>query len=115
MMGEKALEECEVCTIEIETVETSCCEEEKAEEPISISSENPVCCQDEFVYNKVKDDFIFTKSEKIFFLSFENLSQTVTLIPPLIDFQKEESFYCDSSPPFLINPEIHISNAALLI
>ena len=115
MMQEKTLAECEVCMIEMQKVETFCCDEEKVEEPITISSVNPICCQDEFVYNKVEDEFISGKSEITFFLSSENSFQTLALIPPSFDFSSEESFYCDSSPPFLINPEIHITNSVLLI
>lgn len=115
MMGKKSLNDCEVCKIEMQKVKTSCCEEEKTEAIITISSQNPVCCLDEFVFNKVEDDFIYSKSETTFFLSFENFFQPVALIPPSIDFQTNESFFCDSSPPFLINPEIHITNSILLI
>jgi hypothetical protein len=115
MMQEKTLAECEVCMIEMQKVESSCCDEEKVEEPITISSVNPICCQDEFVYNKVEDEFIYSKSELTLFLSSENSFQTLALIPPTFDFSSEESFYGDSSPPFLINPEIHITNSVLLI
>ena len=115
MMQEKMLAECEVCMIEMQEVEPSCCNEEINEELITISSENPICCQDEFVYNKVEDEFISGKSEITLYLSSENLFQTLALIPPTFDFSSEESFYGDSSPPFLINPEIHITNSVLLI
>jgi hypothetical protein len=115
MMKAKTLADCEVCMIEMEKVETSCCELEKIEIQVQITSQNPVCCQDEFVYNKIEDEFLFNKSEIIFFLSSENSVQPLTLIPPTFEFSSEESFYCDSSPPFLINPEIHITNSVLLI
>ncbi len=115
MMGEKSLNECEVCKIEMQKVETSCCVEDKVQEPITISSENPICCQDEFVFNKVEDDFIYTKSDVNVFSSSENLFYTITLVPPFVDFSKETSFYGDSSPPFLIDSEIHITNHSLLI
>jgi hypothetical protein len=115
MMKEKTLSECEVCLAEMQKVETSCCNEEKNEEQITISSVNPICCQDEFVYNKIEDEFISGKSEITLFLSSENSFQPIALIPPTFDFSSEVSFYCDSSPPFLINPQIHITNSVLLI
>jgi hypothetical protein len=115
MMKEKTLSKCEVCLTEMKKVETSCCNEEKNEEQITISSVNPICCQDEFVYNKIEDEFISGKSEITLFLSSENSFQPIALIPPTFDFSSEVSFYCDSSPPFLINPEIHITNSVLLI
>jgi len=114
MMKQKSLSECEVCTIEMQKVETSCCEIENVEVQVQIIAQNPVCCQDEFVYNKVEDKFLYSKSETTFLLSFENFCQTVALFPPSIDFQKNESFFCDSSPPFLINPELHLTNSIFL-
>ena len=115
MMKEKTISECEVCMIEMQKVETSCCNEEIIDYSITISSENPICCQDEFVYNKIEDEFIYGKSEITLFLSSDNSFQPISLIPPSFDLSSEESFYCDSSPPFLINPEIHITNSVLLI
>jgi hypothetical protein len=115
MMEEKSLSECEVCKIEMEKVETSCCSEKTTEYPVKISSENPFCCQEEFVYNKVDDEFVNNKTEVNFFSSSENLLQSIILISPSFDFSIEESFYCDSSPPFLINSELHITNSVLLI
>jgi hypothetical protein len=115
MMEKMSSSECEVCMIEMQKVETSCCSEEMNEELLTISAENPVCCQEEFVYNKVEDELLFNKTEITFFLSSENSVQPLTLIPPTFEFSSEESFYCDSSPPFLINPEIHITNSVLLI
>lgn len=115
MMEQKSLSECEVCVIEMQKVETSCCDKDTVQEPITISSENPVCCQDEFVYNKIENEFLYNKSEINFFLSSENSVQPLTLIPPTFEFSSEESFYSDSSPPFLINPEIHITNSVFLI
>ncbi|MGB5529076.1 MAG: hypothetical protein WBQ32_03825 [Ignavibacteriaceae bacterium] len=115
MMKEKSLTECEVCMIEMQKVETSCCNEEMNEEQITISSQNPICCQDEFVYNKIEDEFIFNKFELNSFTSSEISFQTVILIPASIDLEPNISFYCDSSPPFLINPELNITNSVFLI
>lgn len=115
MMGKRSLNECEACKTEIEKIETSCCSNESPEYPVTISSDKPVCCQDAFVYNKVEDQFIFNKSDINSFSSPENLVQLITLIPPSVEFNSEESFYCDSSPPFLINPDLNITNSTFLI
>jgi hypothetical protein len=115
MMKEKTLTECEVCIIETQMVETSCCSEQINEELITISSVKPICCQDEFVYNKIEDEFILSKTDAQLFLTSEELPQVFAVIPHSTDFSSEVSFYCDSSPPFLINPEIHITNSVLLI
>jgi hypothetical protein len=114
MMQEKSLSECEMCSTEVEKIVTSCCAEETSDYQVSISSENPVCCQSEFVYNKVEDQFVNIKIE-IDFYSLQNLVQPVALISSQSEFYPIESFYTDSSPPFLINSEIHITNSVLLI
>ncbi len=115
MMQEKSFSGCEICKAEMERNESSCCAEETMEFSITISSDNPICCQDEFVYNKVEDEYVTTKSDVNFFSSSENLFQAITIISPSIYFSLQESIYCDSSPPFLIDPEINITNSVLLI
>ena len=113
MMQKKSLNECEVCAEEKEEV-SSCCSEKVSENTIKFSSHRPVCCQEEFVYNKVEDEFVNNKTDVNFFSSSEILYQPIILIPHTFDFSLDESFYCDSSPPFLINPELYISNSILL-
>ena len=115
MMGKRSLSECEACKTEIEKIETSCCSNQTPEYPVTISSDQPVCCQDAFVYNKVEDQFIFNKSDVSYLSASENFVQPITLIPPSIDYILVESFYCDSSPPFLINPDLNITNSTFLI
>jgi len=115
MMQEKSLNECEMCSTEMEKVVTSCCSEKPFDYPVSISAVNPVCCQSEFVYNKVEDQFVNNKSEINFYLTYINLFQPVTLISSQSEFYPIESFYTDSSPPFLIDPEQHLTNSILLI
>jgi len=114
MMQKKSLNECEVCAEEKEEV-SSCCSEEVFENAIKFSSDRPVCCQEEFVYNKVEDKFVINKSDMNSFSSTQNLFHSVTLIPTATSFSIVAYFCCDSSPPFLINPELCISNSILLI
>jgi hypothetical protein len=115
MMQQKSLSECEMCSTKVEKVVTSCCAEELFNYPVSISSDKPVCCQSKFVFNKVEDEFIYNKSDVTFFSSIEKLIQPITLVSPLLDFSLQESLYCDSSPPFLISPDLNITNSVLLI
>ncbi len=115
MMGKRSSNECEMCKAEIEKIEPSCCSLKTMEYSLTISSANPVCCQEEFVYNKVEDEFVTNKTDVSFFSSSEILFQSIVLIPHTFDFSLEESFYCDTSPPFLINPEMFITNSILLI
>lgn len=114
MMQEKSLSECQICAIDEEKIQTSCCNEETTDNAVTITSENPVCCQSEFVYNKVEDEFVNDKSE-VNFNSSVILYQAIELIPYVFDFSSEASFYSDSSPPFLTKSEIYIVNSVFLI
>ena len=115
MMQKRSISECETCKVELEKIKPSCCTEEIPENKLQVSAENSVCCQTGFAYNKVEDDFITNKQDVNFFSLSENLFQPIILISPSFDFSIQESFFCDSSPPFLINPELYISNSILLI
>jgi hypothetical protein len=115
MMETKSLSECGVCANYEDEILYSCCLKGTLENKVSIASENMICCQEEFVYNKIDDEFVNNKTDVNYFSSIEILFQSTVLIPHSFDFSLEESFYCDSSPPFLINPELYISNSILLI
>jgi hypothetical protein len=115
MMRQKTISSCDMCKAEIEKNGTSCCNDDAQEYSVTISADTPLCCQDQFVINKVEDHFIFNKPDIIFFSSIEKLFHSITIISPSKDYSLQESFYCDSSPPFLINPEINITNSILLI
>lgn len=115
MMQEKSFSECEICSSTLNEEFTSCCALDDNPNLISISSDKSACCQNEFVYNKVEDNFLSNKTEANIYFSFDNLFQQISLHQPIIDFQSKKSFYCDSSPPFLVNSDIYITNLALLI
>jgi hypothetical protein len=100
------------CMMHNKPVKSDCCEE-NSESPFMTSFENPGCCQTEFVYKKIEDEFLFNKTE-VTPVSSEYILQPIVL-SPTADFYYNESFYYDSSPPFLINPELYISNSVLLI
>jgi hypothetical protein len=115
MMEQKSLSECEMCMADEVKAESSCCSEESSDYLFTISPENPICCQSVFVYNKLEDDFILSKTDVELILTSEVLPQVIAIIPQSVEISLEESFYCDSSPPFLINPELNISNSVFLI
>ena len=115
MMEKKSISECEMCKIEMQKFESSCCSKDNSDNSVIIKSEKSTCCQDEFVYKKVEDEFVNNKTDINFISSSEILFQPIVLISHTFDFSIEESFYNDSSPPFLINPELHITNSVLLI
>ncbi len=105
----------DACMMHHKPVSSGCCADETSENPHLVSFENLGCCEIDFVFNKVKDDFVSNKPDVNIFLSSENLLQPVTLTTLSTDFSFDVLFYCDSSPPFLINPELHITNSILLI
>lgn len=115
MMQEKSFSECEICSSTLNEVFTSCCALDDNQNLISISSYKSACCQNEFVYNKVEDNFLPNKTEANIYFSFDNLFEQISLLQPTIDFQSINLFYCDSSPPFLVDTDIYITNLALLI
>ena len=105
----------DTCSMHNKPVKSNCCVDETSENPSIVSLENPGCCETEFVYNKIKDDFVPNKPNVNIFPSYENLIQPVTLTNITTNFSFGRPFYCDSSPPFLINPNLHIAESVLLI
>lgn len=115
MMKQKSISSCDICVDEMVNIKSSCCEDEQNNYSETISSLDSNCCQNEFIFNKIDDEFLINKSDINLFSLLENVIQTVVLTPPVQKVELTYSFYSDSSPPFLINPEIHITNSALLI
>jgi len=115
MMETKSLSECDICVNGMEEIVSSCCSRGTFENKVTMAYENTACCQEEFVYNKVDDEFVNIKTDVNYFTSSEILLQPIVLIGHTLDFSLEVSFYCDTSPPFLINSELYISNSVLLI
>ena len=115
MMDSKSLNKCDACEAENNKNESACCSNENNDHQLSLNLEKLDCCQIEFVYNKLKDDYILTKIDETTFTSFDFIFQSIDFIsiPNKIDSNK--SFYTDSSPPFLINPDLHITNSIFLI
>jgi len=115
MMQQKSISSCEICADEMANATLSCCEDEQNNYSEIISSSNSNCCQTEFVFNKIEDEFLINKADLNLFLSLENVVHHVSITPAAERVELAHTFYTDSSPPFLINPEIHITNSALLI
>lgn len=115
MMNQKSVSSCDICADEMTKVISSCCEDEQNNYRETISSPDSNCCQNEFVYNKIDDEFLINKSDINLFSLLENVIQQVVLTPAAQLVELTHSFYNDSSPPFLINPELYITNSVLLI
>ena len=60
MMGKRSSSECEMCKVEMEKVEPSCCSEEAPDNQPQVYTENSNCCVDVFDFNKIEDDFFQT-------------------------------------------------------
>ncbi len=104
----------EQCTMHQKPVTSSCCTEETSDSGPSISFDQSSCCQTEFVYKKVEDQYLVNKTN-LDLSANENIFQAVEIVPSLSKFSNNESFYNGSSPPFLIDPDLYITNSILLI
>jgi hypothetical protein len=82
---------------------------------VTITSENSDCCKTEFSYNKIDDDFVVVKTELKSFNTFEYTFYVLSFIKQNNFNSQPEIIYSDSSPPFLSNSDIYISNSVLLI
>lgn len=115
MMGKRSITECEMCKAEIEKLEPSCCSEKTMEYSITISSAIPVCCQDEFIYNKIEDEFLSNKIEaKIFVASEHSIITNVSQA----DFTQGlfiQKYLISSSPPKFLTNDIYLNNSVFLI
>lgn len=109
-----AVSEREQCSMHNEPVNSSCCSSETSEQGSSISFDQSSCCQTEFVYKKVEDQFL-TNKNSIELSASGNIFNSVTITSMLTELSNNSSFYNGSSPPFLIDPDLHITNSILLI
>ena len=103
------------CVMHHQMVSSGCCAHETSEQKPSISFDKYNCCETEFMYKKVEDQYLIHKTSVDYFSSQEIISHSVDFIHPLAEYSFNESFYTDSSPPFLINSKLHITNSVLLI
>ncbi len=116
MTGSKSLESCNICSETMDkNDEDSCCMNENTDDSSTKFVSDQSCCQTEFVLNKVNDEYVLNKTEVI------HLHYTIVLHPIFVEkinsqeFVNKNKFYYDTSPPFLIDPDLHITNSVLLI
>ena len=115
MMNEKGLSECNICNLgSPKDIEASCVSEIEINFNKTFFS-SQACCQQDFEYKKIEDGFILNKIEPIHIdVLAIDVPQTESIIK-FVDSKASAEFYSDSSPPFLIDPELHISNSVFLI
>jgi hypothetical protein len=114
-MGKTSLSICDVCDADIKMNDPDCCSDHNPNSKNNISIEKTECCQTEFVYNKLKDEFVFDKTDKINY-SFSIVS--ITLLSNLFEpnnVYSKNIIISDSSPPFLIDSSLYLSNSVFLI
>lgn len=115
MMKQKSISSCEICEVEKEKVISSCCELEQNNYSKKINSFKSNCCKEDLLYNKIDDEFLLNKTEFNFFTTLENVLHIADSFQTVEQLYTPQNLYSDSSPPFLINPDIHITNSAILI
>lgn len=115
MMEKKSSDECDMCKAEIGKAESSCCAEEKSQNSVLIKSQIPDCCQNEFLYHKVEDEFLTNKIDAKLFVTSEH--SIITTISPE-DFAQimfSQKYLISSSPPKFLTSDIYLNNSVLLI
>lgn len=116
MTGSKSFESCDICTKSmVEDEDVSCCNSNNSDENSTAFISDQSCCQTEFVLNKVNDEFLLNKTEatqhQFSLINFPIIVEEINSLQAV----NQNQFYCDSSPPFLIDPELHITNSIFLI
>jgi hypothetical protein len=84
----------------MQKVEKSCCVKDKAQDPITISSENPICCQDEFVFNKVDDDFSQSGNHQTITNSVITILKPLMLDTEIVEKYSRQNNYSLPPPKF---------------
>jgi hypothetical protein len=115
MIGKTSLSICDVCKAQNDRNDLDCCSEEHSDSFAKVSINKTECCQTEFVYNKLKDEFVFDKTDKT---NLELLAIAINLSNDLmgpINVYSKINVNSDSSPPFLIDSTLYLSNSILLI
>ena len=87
MMGKRSSSECEMCKVEMEKVETSCCSEEVSDNNLKLSAEKSDCCIQEFDYKKIEDDFFLNLNSSVVSFTIITASDEQTSL----DTEKEET------------------------
>jgi hypothetical protein len=87
MMQKRSISECEMCKVEMEKVETSCCSEEVSDNNLKLSAEKSNCCIQEFDYKKIEDDFSLNLNSSV--VSFTLI--TASDESASLDTEKEET------------------------
>jgi hypothetical protein len=99
---------------EAKVIKHSCCKDEQSDNPVKVTSANLPCCQTELVYNKVKDDFLFVKTETTNVLVFSSLFVETINQQSSLSNLNANPFYTDTSPPLNSN-HIYLNISQLLI
>lgn len=111
MMKEKSFVECAICAEKFEI--TSCCDEESNE--LRITSSASQCCQDDFTFNKIEDQFLNSKSETKQLLDHSLQVENDFTLVILTVKSASINIHDDSSPPGDEERPIYLRNASFLI
>jgi hypothetical protein len=115
LLGKTSISTCDICNVDSGSKDPDCCSNDHPDSNAKISFAKSECCQTEFVYNKVNDEFIFNKTDKINFTFSLLVPYLSTDIIPSNNVFQKTNLISDTSPPFLIDSSIYLSNSILLI
>ncbi|BDQ04325.1 MAG: hypothetical protein KatS3mg037_2900 [Ignavibacterium sp.] len=115
MMEQTSMNSCDVCSVELNEEQSSCCSENSIEGKTIISSENSDCCQINFIYLNVDDQFLLIKTELANRTS--NFEVIINFLTDniLTEHFTKRFFFKDLSPPTFNKPDIYLSNHSFLI
>lgn len=119
MMGISFSGDCEMvctsCSHSQEETESCCSVESESSHGVSITSQSDDCCSDEFIFNKIDDEFLINKTELLNRTLNSEIIINIPLDKTLIEFTSVKFFIKDLSPPSVYKPEIYLSTHSLLI
>ncbi len=111
MMNKSSIVECAICAEEIDT--PSCCEVES--DVLRFSSLAPNCCQEDFTFNKIEDDFINSKSEIKFIIDCSFHFDANLYLSFSNNLSNEKYLNSDLPPPGAELKPIYLLNSTFLI
>ena len=115
LIGKTSLTLCDVCNADINVNDSDCCSDGHSDSAAKVSLNKSECCQTEFVYHKLQDEFVFDKTDKInYSFSIVTITLPSNLFEPNNVYSKN-IIISDSSPPFLIDSSLYLANSVLLI
>lgn len=94
----------------------SCCSAETGNTfRITLGAQDGNCCSEEFIFNKIDDEFLINKTELTNRISISEIIINLSLDKTLNEYTSTKFLFKDLSPPTINKPDIYLSNHSFLI